>query len=254
LNANLPNGGGYPITLYNITPAAFARGAQSFQTFETNFGPARTWYWHGVDVTASARLRGGVTVQGGTSTGRGVQDRCATVVKIDSPDPRGCAVTEPWITAIRGLASYAVPKVDVLVSATVRSLRTTIPFLTANGSATNGASLSANYNVPNTVVQGLLGGRLPSGTNANGTTTVNLVEPAQVYGDRVTQIDMRFAKILRFGRTRTDVGVDLYNLLNTNDAAGYEQTFDYATQGASWLRPTSIVAPRFARVNVTLNF
>jgi hypothetical protein len=250
---DLPGGGGYPITLYNITPAAFGRGAQNYQTFETNFGPARTWYWHGVDVTANARLRGGVTLQGGTSTGRGVQDRCATVVKIDSPDPRGCAVTEPWITAIRGTASYSVPKVDVLVSAAVRSLRTTIPFLAATNSATNGASLAANYNVPNTVVQSLLG-RLPSGTNANGTTTVNLVEPAQVYGDRVTQIDMRFAKILRFGRTRTDVGVDLYNLLNTNDPAGYEQTFDYATQGASWLRPTSIVAPRFARVNVTLSF
>ena len=29
---------------------------------------------------------------------------------------------------------------------------------------------------------------------------------------------MRFAKILRFGRTRTDIGVDLYNLLNTNYA------------------------------------
>jgi hypothetical protein len=109
------------------------------------------------------------------------------VVKIDSPDPRGCAVTEPWITAVRGLASYTVPKLDVLVSATFRSLRTTIPFLQANNSATNGASLAAN-------------------------------------------------------------------LLNTNDPAGYEQTFDYATQGASWLRPTSIVPPRFARVNVTLNF
>ena len=91
-------------------------------------------------------------IQGGTSTGRGVQDRCETLVKIDSPDPRGCAVTEPWITAARGLASYTIPKVDVLVSATVRSLRTTIPFLQANNSATNGASLMANYNVPNVVV------------------------------------------------------------------------------------------------------
>jgi hypothetical protein len=252
-NPSLPNGGGYPVTVYDPTPAAFARGAQNFQTFETNFGPGRTWYWHGVDFTANARLGGGVTLQGGTSTGRGVQNRCATVVKIDSPDPRGCAVTEPWITAIRGLASYTVPKVDVLVSATVRSLRTTIPFLAATNSATNGASLTANYNMPNTVVQGLLG-RLPSGTNANGTTVVNLVEPAQVYGDRVTQVDVRFAKVLRFKGKRVDAGVDLYNLFNTNDAAGYEQTFDYATQGATWLRPTSIVAPRFARVNVTLNF
>ena len=252
-DGRLPDGGGYPVTSYDPTPAAFARGAQNFQTFETNFGPARTWYWHGVDVTANARLGRGVMIQGGTSTGRGIQDRCETVVNIDSPDPRGCAVNEPWITAVRGLASYTVPKVDVLVSATFRSLRTTIPFLASNNSATNGASLAANYNVPNTVVQSLLG-RLPSGTNANGTTTVNLVEPAQVYGERVTQIDMRFAKVFRFGGRRADIGVDLYNLFNTNDPAGYEQAYDYATQGASWLRPTSIVPPRFARVNVTLNF
>ena len=252
-DGRLPDGGGYPVTSYDPTPAAFARGARNFQTFETNFGPARTWYWHGVDVTANARLGRGVMIQGGTSTGRGIQDRCETVVNIDSPDPRGCAVNEPWITAVRGLASYTVPKVDVLVSATFRSLRTTIPFLASNNSATNGASLAANYNVPNTVVQSLLG-RLPSGTNANGTTTVNLVEPAQVYGERVTQIDMRFAKVFRFGGRRADIGVDLYNLFNTNDPAGYEQAYDYATQGASWLRPTSIVPPRFARVNVTFNF
>lgn len=49
-------------------------------------------------------------------------------------------------------------------------------------------------------------------------------------------------------------GVDLYNLFNTNNGAGFETAFDHATQGASWLRPTSIVPPRFARVNVTLNF
>ena len=253
VHPSLPNGGGYPVTAYDPTPEAFARGARNFMTFETNFGPARTWYWHGVDVTANARLRGGVTLQGGTSTGRGVQNTCATVVKIDSPDPRGCAVTEPWLTAVRGLASYTVPKVDVLVSATFRSLRATIPFLGATGSASNGASLMANYNVPNAVVERLLG-RPPSGSNANGTTTVNLVETAQVYGDRVTQIDMRLAKILRFGRRRIDLGVDLYNLFNTNDPAGYEQTFDYEKQGASWLRPSSIVPPRFARVNVSVNF
>jgi hypothetical protein len=65
---------------------------------------------------------------------------------------------------------------------------------------------------------------------------------------------MRFAKVFRFGGRRADIGVDLYNLFNTNDPAGYEQAYDYATQGASWLRPTSIVPPRFARVNVTFNF
>ena len=34
---------------------------------------------------------------------------------------------------------------------------------------------------------------------------------------------MRFAKVLRFGRTRSDVGIDLNNLLNTNYATGYSR-------------------------------
>jgi hypothetical protein len=132
-------------------------------------------------------------------------------------------------------------------------VRATIPFQGANNSATNGQSLQANWNVPNTVVQGLLG-RLPSGSNANGNTIVNIVLPAEIYAPRVTQIDMRFAKVIRFGARRADVGIDLYNLFNTNNGAGFEQAFDYATQGASWLRPTSIVPPRFARFNITLTF
>ena len=122
-----------------------------------------------------------------------------------------------------------------------------------SASATNGTSLNANYNVPNPVVQQTLG-RLPANGLPNGTTTVNLVLPAQVYGDRITQVDMRFAKILRFGRTRADVGVDLYNVFNSSDATTFQETFDYATNGATFLQPTAIVSPRFARINVTVNF
>ena len=41
----------------------------------------------------------------------------------------------------------------------------------------------------------------------------------RLYADnRRTQIDMRFAKIFRFGRGAPDIGVDLGNLLNTNYA------------------------------------
>ena len=41
----------------------------------TDFGD-ETHYWHGVDLTVNARLRNGLFVQGGTSTGRGVNDTC----------------------------------------------------------------------------------------------------------------------------------------------------------------------------------
>jgi hypothetical protein len=42
---------------------------------------------------------------------------------------------------------------------------------------------------------------------------------------RVTEIDLRIAKVLRFGRTRTTAGVDIYNLINSNAILTYNQTF-----------------------------
>ena len=65
-------------------------------------------------------------------------------------------------------------------------------------------------------------GRLPPGGLATGTTTVALLDKAhRLYADtRRNQIDMRFAKVFRFGARRVDIGIDLQNLLNTNYADG----------------------------------
>jgi hypothetical protein len=254
-HADLPDGGGYPITVYSITRDAALRGARTLQTFETDFGDARTQYWHGVNVSVNSRLRSGLTFQGGTSTGRGVRNTCDTVVHIDSPDPRGCDVTEPWMTSVRGLVSYTVPRVDVLVSAQMRSLNPANRPGAGSTSATNGASLNANTAVPNAVVVQLLG-RTPGTTLPTQTTTVNLLTDGQLYpGERVNQVDMRFGKIVRFSDRRLDFGVDLYNLFNTNQATGFDQSFDYGVAGGGeWLQPTAIVAPRFARFNVTVSF
>ena len=69
---------------------------------------------------------------------------------------------------------------------------------------------------------------------------------------------MRFAKVLRFGRTRSDIGLDLNNLLNTNYATGYNTTYQYSVgntaAGGTWGNPTSIYGPRFMRINYTLEF
>jgi hypothetical protein len=65
---------------------------------------------------------------------------------------------------------------------------------------------------------------------------------------------MRVAKILRFGRTTANAGFDFHNVLNANAGTAFNQVFDVASGGASWLRPTSVLSPRFARFNVTVNF
>ena len=146
-----------------------------------------------------------------------------------------------------------VPKIDVLFSANRRSVPNANIGMGSN-SATNGSSRAATVsNLPNgTVVQSL--GRLPANGLATGTTSVNMLDPAVLYGDRITQVDMRFAKVLRFGTRRADVGLDLYNLFNTSDAIGFVETYDWTTNGATYMRPNSIIAPRFVRFNVTINF
>ena len=264
----LPGGGGYPIDVYTLTAAAAARPANNYVTFETDYGPARTRYWHGVDITLNARLKSNVSLQGGTSTGRQVLDTCDTVVKIDSPDPRFCHNVEPFQTAVRGNASYTLPKIDVLVSATVRSQPPIfrdgvdpVGVVTNVGSLRTGTNPSgANWQVPNTVVQSLLG-RLPPGSLANGTTTVAILDNSahRLYADnRRTQVDVRLAKVVRFNNRRADIGLDLYNLLNANyvnQATGYENQYDFvAANGGTWNNPTTILAPRFVRFNVTFSF
>ena len=245
----LPGGGGYPITLHLVTQAASERGTRNYVTFETDFGPERTHYWHGVDFTLNARLRQGLNLQLGTQTGRPVEDNCATARNIDGAanikDLRNCRDVDPFQTTVRGLAAYTVPKVDVLVSGTVRSQ----PPL----------ERVANWAFPNTLILAAAG-RLPPGATATGNTTVNLLDANhRLYaGNRRTQIDMRFAKIFRFAGRRADIGVDLSNLLNTNYPTTYENAYQFSAGntalGGTWNNPTAVYTPRFVRWNLTVDF
>jgi hypothetical protein len=259
VDPRLPGGGGYPITLYTQTTAAGPRPARNFITRESEFGD-RIEYWHGVDATVNARLRGGLTLQAGTSTGRKIDDRCNTITLVDSPAPPAPAVggvpgplrdlgncfdKEPFQTTFRGLASYTVPKIDVRLSGTVRSQP--------------GLERTATWQVPNTVIASVLG-RVPFGQLPTGNTNIALLDDNErrLYGERRTQIDMRLAKILRFGETRTTVGLDLGNLLNTNYATTFENTYRYSvdntSMGGTWNNPTAVLTPRFVRVNLTVDF
>jgi hypothetical protein len=254
---DLPDGGGYTVTA--LSPRTLAQN--NYYTFADDYGDEQR-YWHGVDVTANARLENGLMLTGGTSTGRGVRDNCDIVEALPETlfafgtfqRADGCDFAEDWITTFRGSAAYTVPKIDVLVSAIVRFQNTAPGFFTTGDTVpgSNGNALAANYQIPNTIVQQALG-RLPIGAIPTGTTTVNVVRAGEIFPEQVRTVDMRFAKILRFGRTRTDIGIDLYNLFNSNKATAYNQTF-LNTAANPWLRPTQIVDARFLRFNATVNF
>jgi hypothetical protein len=81
----------------------------------------------------------------------------------------------------------------------------------------------------------------------------------RLYADnRRTQVDLRVAKIFRFASKRLDIGVDGENLLNTNYATNYDNTYQYSVgntaRGGTWNNPTAIYTPRYARVNLTVSF
>ena len=160
-----------------------------------------------------------------------------------------CAISEDWLTSIRGLVSWTVPKIDVLVSGSFRSTPGVAP---AGGTvASNGNSLSANYNVSSANLQAQTGRPLTPGLAQQ---TVNLLLQGHTFPDTLNSLDVRFGKNLRFGGTRTNVAIDLYNLFNSNTGTAYNQTYDPITNGATWLAPTTVLNPRFARFNVTFNF
>jgi hypothetical protein len=109
--------------------------------------------------------------------------------------------------------------------------------------------LAANLVLPNAVIAPILGRNLSTG--ANGNITVNLIEPGTLYGDRVNELDLRVAKIVRLGRTRTNVGFDIYNLLNANPAVTCNAAYSAAF---SFPRPQSVLTPRLAKFSVQVDF
>ena len=57
------------------------------------------------------------------------------------------------------------------------------------------------------------------------------------------------AKILRVGRTRTNVGIDLYNVTNSSVPLTYNNTY-----GTTWLRPQTFMPARFVKLTGQLSF
>jgi hypothetical protein len=253
--------GGQTLNYYLIKPAAFGR-VDNYLALAKDYGDP-TFYWQGMEMTVNARMNNGLTLQGGFTTGGGVRDMCElaanlpeiysqTTSMLFQKDVAACSIEEPWLFAWRGLANYVVPKVDVQVSAIMRSQ----PNLAAtNDPASNGQSMSAFFFETTANVAAQLGRPLAGGAPL---ATLDAARLGDVYPDRLNTVDMRVSKILRFGRVRTNVGFDLYNLFNantgvfTNATTGFNP--NWGTNGSTYLRPNAILNPRYARFNATVDW
>jgi hypothetical protein len=233
---------------YNLNPGVAANNLQGLS--KTMFPDSNVYdRWAGFDLGLSARLPHGVILQGGTSTGHQTTDFCdvqdpakagknALVEMLGSSSLASCHMEQNWLTQIKFIGSFTVPKIDVQLGGSFQS----IP----------GIEYAASYAAPNSdvarpVSQGGLG-RLPNSGTATGTTSVNLIQPGTFYGPRFNQIDGRIGKIVRAGRTRSVISLDLFNVLNADTISSASSTY------STWLAPQAVVAPRLMKVSLTVDF
>ena len=248
VDSRLPNGGGYPVPgpLYNVKPSKASVAANNFVTLDSNYG-RQSQTSDSIALNVSARPRNGFTIQGGFNTANTATDYCAvraaipelTVLGANSPSNPYCSYSTGWVTRYTALGSYTIPKIDAQIAGTMRSDK--------------GGSLAANWAAPNSVIAPSLGRNL---SNNAPTATINLVEPGTLYGDRVNELDLRLAKIIRVGRVRTSLGFDIYNVFNSAPVLTYNQAFVpvSATSAGSWLTPTSVLQARFFKVSAQIDF
>jgi hypothetical protein len=247
LNANLPGGGGFPMTYQVLNPGVptniqdlyerqqlrrriglLARRRRDDQCADAQRLRVSGRHEHRPRRDGLLRARAQMLEIYNPALTNAANNLASTAYQPAS----ACHQAENWLTQFRGLASYQIPRIDVLFSATLQSApnASTGPTDTTVGS--NGTSLTANY-------------------SPTPTTTYNLVQPGTFYGPRVNLINLRAAKVLNFGRYKATAGVDLFNLLNSNTGLAFNQ--NYGT-GSNYLQPTSIQTPRFVRLNVTVDF
>jgi hypothetical protein len=83
---------------------------------------------------------------------------------------------------------------------------------------------------------------------------VQIVEPGSLYVERLNQIDLRFAKLLRFGGTRTSVNFDFYNVTNSNSVLAENPAYSASGIIPGWRSPTQIVLPRMFKFSAQFDF
>jgi hypothetical protein len=251
LDPRLPGGGGQTIGgLYDLNPNKLGQ-VSNLNELGSVIGD-EVHNWQGADVTVNAHLRNGITVQGGTSTGRRSTDACDVRASVPEATPSAaitaigglltsvtnpyCRQVEPYRTSATGLATYLVPRVGVQVSVTWQT--------------NPGPEIAANYVASNAVIAS---GPQPLGRTLSGgaNVTVNLIQPGTLYGPRRNNIDLRVSKVLKYGGRRATISVDGYNLTNSDTVLAFNNSF---VPGGAWLTPTRIAPARYLKLGAQFDF
>jgi hypothetical protein len=225
-----PRGNGQSLTIYNINPTALQTINELDRTSDNTAG------FHSFDVGINMRLANGAFLQGGTASGLTWSSTC------DVLDPNGTTAVSglrycdqrlfdiPWRTNFKLSGAYPLPY-RIRLSAVFQS--------------TAGDALTQNYTVTAAAFRNLTGVAL--GQPSVAIRPLN--EPGTVYGDRINQLDLTFAKTFRTRGWQTTPEVSLFNALNANPITSYTVAY-----GPALGFPLRILEARLVRFGVRARF
>jgi hypothetical protein len=233
VDPRLPGGGGNQLCgLYDVNPSKFGQ-VQNLVDLSSTFGK-HTEIYNGVDTVFRSRFGKQGLLQGGFSIGRSVIDNCAVIDSPQAARPGFCKTVPPWSanSQVKVAAVYPLPW-NVQVAGTYQNLP--------------GVPILATYTATNAEIKPSLGRDLAAGPN--GTATIDLVAPGTMYDNRINQIDLRFTKGFRFGKSRLQAMADIYNITNANTVTGVVTAY-----GPAWLRATQVMGGRLFKFGAQVDY
>ena len=180
-----------------------------------------------------------------------------------SPTNPFCHDVPGFVTRLTGLAAYTVPKIDVLVSGVFQGFRgiereANVQDVHKSQVIWEPGSVS-RLNDPCTGTVAVEG-RGCFGVDRNtATQDINVLVDNELFGERIMLFDLKLAKNIRFKNRRVTIGVDVFNVFNSDAIDDYNDDYILPENLAPgqvnpWGTPTSLVAPRFAQFSLQFNF
>jgi len=240
--------------LATITPAGQAKGTDNFVTLASNFpgGEDMAQVFNGVDVNFQGRFDNGLSLGGGMSTGSTSFDECFVV---DSPmQARSgyCDVNAPWIAGTQLKFNGAIPLPgDTEFSFVFQNLagRPWESIYQAGADPTERAAIESQIGHPMVVGSEEID-LFPSGSGSdtNGPDSF-FFTGSEFYEPRLTQLDLRFTKIIRMGGARVRAWIDLFNIFNANSASNINGNY-----GDVYPRVAQIMGGRLFKIGGQFDF
>ena len=195
-------------------------------------------------------------VGGGLDIGRSVDDHCFTVDVPGQPiDVTGSLAGTTW-NGFNSSGEGACKVVTDWMNNMDFRFNGSVPIKGGfNGSFIYRNTRGAAENATLTVTAANI--TFKNGRAASTLTTpasVNLIAPNSLYGDRFNQLDLSVNKMLNIGWGKLRLAFDLYNALNSNSIQNVTTTYSANPNANRWLRPTTFLDPRLARVTAAIQF